>query len=85
MARADGGQSEAVILVEAHEDDGRLRVSICDNGKGLPTKVQEARPGSGTGMALIEGLSRQIRAKPDWSSERGTALSLELPLRKSPR
>ena len=72
---------DALILVEAQQGDGRLRVRICDNGKGLPSAVHTSRPGFGTGRALIEGLSRQIGAKPDWTADRGTALSLEFPRR----
>lgn len=73
---------EALIRVEAEQRDDRLRIRICDNGKGLPTTTKESRPGSGTGMALIAGLSRQIGAKPDWSSKRGTTLCLEFQRRK---
>ena len=75
------GTSAACIAVEAHQQDNRLRVRICDNGKGLPADRQGSRPGFGTGMALIEGLSRQIGAKPQWVSENGTALSLDFPRR----
>ncbi len=59
----------------------RLRVRISDNGKGLPAENREARPGFGTGRALIEGLARQIGAVPEWRSANGTALSLEFPYR----
>ncbi len=53
-----------------------MRVS--DNGKGLPSEPQAAKPGSGTGMRLIEALARQIGAKPVWSSlQGGTMLCLE--------
>ncbi|WP_076072957.1 sensor histidine kinase [Sphingomonas montana] len=78
----EGESKQALILVEAEQRDGRLRVRISDNGKGLPAATKEARPGSGTGMALIARLSRQIGAKPDWSSEQGTALCLEFERRK---
>lgn len=73
-------QSEApVILVEGGHRGDRLWVRICDNGQGLPSEAQESRPGFGTGMALIEGLARQIRAIPDWTSEHGAALRLDFP------
>lgn len=68
---------ENTIAVEAHQRDGRLWVWICDNGKGLPAEAQASSPGFGTGMALIEGLSRQIGATPEWRSDRGTSLTLE--------
>ena len=70
-------QSNRLIALEAYKRDDRLWIKISDNGKGLPPEAKESRPGHGTGMALIAGLARQIRAKPDWSSEYGTALCLE--------
>ena len=70
-------QSDRLIALEAYKRDDRLWIKISDNGKGLPPEAKESRPGHGTGMALIAGLARQIRAKPDWSSEYGTALCLE--------
>ena len=74
----DGEGGEIAIRVEALEH-GALRVRISDNGKGLPTTPPASKPGSGTGMRLIEGLARQIDATPNWSEEgeRGTALRLE--------
>lgn len=57
--------------------EGRIRVRLSDNGKGLPVEPRPAAPGSGTGMKLIEGLSRQLGAEPVWSSEGGTTLCLE--------
>lgn len=73
---------EAVICIEAEQRDDQLWIRICDNGMGLPATTKESRPGSGTGMALIAGLSRQIGAKPDWSSEQGTSLCLEFQRRR---
>lgn len=77
----EGGPEKALIVVEARQRDKRMWVKISDNGKGLPIKAEGSRPGFGTGMALIEGLARQIGAKPDWTSERGTTLCLEFPSR----
>lgn len=74
--------SEGLIALSADRRDGRLRLRIRDNGKGLPDRAESARPDAGTGMALIERLSRQIGATPEWSSEHGTALYLEFPLRQ---
>lgn len=73
--------TENIIAVEARPRDGRLWLRICDNGKGLPIEAQPSRPGFGTGMALIAGLSRQIGATPEWSSDGDTALSLKVPRR----
>jgi two-component sensor histidine kinase len=74
----DGQGGVITISVEALEH-GALRVRVSDNGKGLPTQPHSPKPGSGTGMRLIEALAQQIGAKPDWSlaGEKGTALRLE--------
>jgi two-component sensor histidine kinase len=50
---------------------------MSDNGKGLPAEPRPARPGSGTGMKLIEAFARQLDARLDWSSSQGTTLCLE--------
>jgi two-component sensor histidine kinase len=74
---AFGGQGGVIAVgVETLEENG-IRVRISDNGKGLPTEPRPARPGSGTGMKLIEAFARQLDAKLDWSASQGTALSLE--------
>jgi two-component sensor histidine kinase len=65
------------LAVEARRHEDRLWVRVSDNGKGLPAEKNASRPGTGTGMALITGLSRQIGAKLEWSSDNGTALCLE--------
>ena len=73
----DGRGGIIAVVVEPMERGG-LRLRICDNGKGLPSEREAAKPGSGTGIKLIDGLARQIGAKPVWSSaEPGTVLCLE--------
>lgn len=73
----DGAGGVISVSVQAMERDA-LEVRICDDGKGLPTDPPSPKPGSGTGMRLIEGLAGQIGATPRWSAagERGTALRL---------
>jgi two-component sensor histidine kinase len=58
---------------------GVIRIHLADDGKGLPAAPHPPAPGFGTGMRLIDGLARQIGAKPVWSSSPGggTALRLE--------
>jgi len=53
---------------------GTARVTLWDDGKGLP----DVRTG-GTGISLINGLARQAGATVSWSSDRGTRLELRLP------
>jgi two-component sensor histidine kinase len=72
----DGEGGIIAVAVEMLEEN-RIRVRMSDNGKGLPTEPRPARPGSGTGMKLVEALARQLDAKLDWSSSQGTVLCLE--------
>jgi hypothetical protein len=45
--------------------------------KELPDEPRLARPGSGTGVKLIEAFARQLDVKLNWSSSEGMALCLE--------
>jgi two-component sensor histidine kinase len=71
-------QAGGTITVRAvRADDGRIRITIADDGQGLPPEPLRTRPAAGTGMGLIAGLSRQLRADVHWGSEIGTRLRLE--------
>jgi two-component sensor histidine kinase len=57
---------------------GALQLKVRDDGKGLPVGAVVVKPGSGTGMKLIDGLAHQIGATAVWSSAGpGVALCLE--------
>ena len=71
------GASQVVLKVV--RSDGRLRVSVCDDGEGGPVAVQRAGPFavSGRGLALVEQLAER------WGTTRlepGTCVWFELPL-----
>lgn len=73
----DGEGGLLAVDIDIGEDD-TWRVRIQDDGKGLPLQTSARKPGSGTGMKLIEGLAGQIGAHAQWSraGERGTELRL---------
>jgi two-component sensor histidine kinase len=73
----DGEGGLLAVTIESDED-GAWTVRIRDDGKGLPLTAPAAKPGSGTGMKLIEGLAGQIGGKAQWSpaGQRGTELQL---------
>jgi two-component sensor histidine kinase len=76
----DGEGGTIAVAVEALAGDA-LRLKVRDNGKGMPA-AEAMKPGSGTGIKLIEGLARQIGAEAVWSSaEPGAALCLEFAAR----
>lgn len=58
-------------------DDECVRITIADDGCGLPPEPLRTRPATGTGMGLIAGLLRQLRADAHWESKAGTRLRLE--------
>jgi two-component sensor histidine kinase len=71
-------QAGGTIMVRAvRVDEEHIRITIADDGQGLPPEPLRTRPAAGTGMGLIAGLSRQLRANVHWGSESGTRLRLE--------
>jgi two-component sensor histidine kinase len=71
-------QAGGTIMVRAvRVDEEHIRITIADDGQGLPPEPLRTRPAAGTGMGLIAGLSRQLRADVHWGSESGTRLRLE--------
>ncbi|KTT22707.1 sensor histidine kinase [Pseudomonas rhizoryzae] len=76
------GGSLAVDIETASE--GAWTVRIRDDGKGLPLQAPATRPGSGTGMKLIEGLAAQIRGQAQWSraGQHGTELRLSFKVKQ---
>ena len=69
-----GGQITATV--ERHADGGRLRLT--DDGSGLP----DDRRG-GTGMRLIDAMTRQIDGRAEWTGGPGTTLSVTFPLERA--
>ena len=74
---AFGDQGGVISISVLPKDAGRIWFRLSDDGKGLPSSPRPSRPGSGTGMKIIEGLARQLGAEPMWTSAGGTVLSLE--------
>lgn len=73
-------RSLTVSLIVRTEEDV-LRVELADDGEGLGDALDdEGGSSNGSGILLIEGLLRQLGARWDWSSERGTRLAVSIPL-----
>jgi signal transduction histidine kinase len=54
--RAEGGE----VSVEIARDDGRLRVSVCDDGPGIDADVARASRGNGVGLANTRARLEQL-------------------------
>lgn len=73
------GEKGGKISVSVEPNGNTLRLCLSDNGKGLPTSIPVASPGSGTGMKLIDALATQVGSQPTWtSSSAGTMLCFDL-------
>ena len=71
------GPGGGVIGLRAERlPDRRIHVRVWDDGCGLPSAPSAPLPGSGTGIKLIDGLARQLRAEARWTSLKGTELDL---------
>lgn len=74
---AFGEQGGIITVSIVPHADGRVRLRLSDDGRGLSVSPRVSKPGSGTGMKIINGLARQLGAEPTWTSDGGTALCLE--------
>jgi two-component sensor histidine kinase len=81
-AFGEGGGRIRVALA-AGVGYGEARLSIADNGQGMPLAegpAEAARPG-GSGLRLIAALARKISAQVDQqSSPRGTTIAVQFPV-----
>ncbi|KTT41831.1 histidine kinase [Pseudomonas oryzihabitans] len=79
----DGQGGSLAVDIES-ASDGAWTVRIRDDGKGLPLQAPATKPGSGTGMKLIEGLAAQIGGQAQWSraGQRGTELRLSFKVKQ---
>ncbi|WP_245524636.1 histidine kinase dimerization/phosphoacceptor domain -containing protein [Methylobacterium nonmethylotrophicum] len=74
-AYADAGGRVAVSVVG--EAEGRVRLSVCDEGKGLPTGWPDAPArGTGLGMKLIRAMLDQINARLEVENRPGACFTV---------
>lgn len=87
------------IELDIRENDGRIRLSVRDNGCGIPAsdqprvferfyqvdKSRTAAPGTGLGLSIVKHASEALGGRVSLTSElgRGTSVCVELPLRRS--
>ncbi len=85
---------EGEVLIESFTgDDGQLKISVADNGAGIPMQVQDKifepffttkQRGTGLGLAIVarrvRELSGRLRVVSPWCGVNGTRFVLDLPL-----
>jgi nitrogen fixation/metabolism regulation signal transduction histidine kinase len=78
------------VDITERRDDGHIRVSIKDNGEGIPAEMQDRiftpnfttkSSGTGLGLAMVKGIVEQARGKI-WfeTGKEGTVFHVELPV-----
>lgn len=71
-----GGDGDVRLSIQPGQP-GHLRLTICDNGPGLPQGMETAN-GKSLGMKLIASLSHQLGGTPDWQNANpGTCFALD--------
>jgi two-component sensor histidine kinase len=65
------GRAGLIGLEIGRTGDGQAHLRLWDNGAGM---LAPRKPG--TGLSLIEGFVRQIRAEADWRTDGGTRLAI---------
>ncbi|MBB5261748.1 ATP-binding protein [Rhizobium leguminosarum] len=73
----DEGATGTIEVAVAVSGDGTLRLSVDDDGKGLPADFDPSTTSS-LGVRLITSISRQLGGEPKWVRlSRGTRFALE--------
>jgi PAS domain S-box-containing protein len=73
------GRKKGKIEITAVQENGKIRIAICDNGIGLPVDF-ESRSSSSLGLKLIRTLvQHQLKGSLMFKSDNGTEIRMEFP------
>ncbi|MBM3605431.1 MAG: GAF domain-containing protein [Alphaproteobacteria bacterium] len=79
----DAGEGDVRITIRSTEP-GHLRLTVCDEGQGLPPGFA-AESAKSLGMKLIASLGHQLGGQPEWQdADPGTRFVLEFPVQERP-
>jgi len=76
MKYAFSGRQDGIITVTASLDGNRVRLTIEDNGNGMPDTVDFKNP-AGFGILLVGELTRQLKGTIQVEKTAGTRIALE--------
>jgi histidine kinase len=85
----EGGRGERSITIQTFARNGRVSVSVCDTGAGMPDSVRnkifepffttkETGKGMGLGLAISYGIVKDYQGEINVSSEEGTGTTFTL-------
>lgn len=72
------GKDGGALAVRCHREDGRLYVSVADQGKGLTDGFDPQQP-LGLGMAIVCSIARQLNGELEIDGDRGARFTLIVP------
>ena len=68
-----------MIEVSVRQNDGRIRVSVKDNGNGMPAGFNISEAGT-LGLKLVRTLvQQQLKGSIEINTENGTEMNIEFP------
>jgi two-component sensor histidine kinase len=74
------GRKKGTIEISAVQENGRIRITVHDNGIGLPANFDISRTNS-LGLKLIKTLvQHQLKGSLTLESRKGTHMSMEFPI-----
>jgi two-component sensor histidine kinase len=74
------GRKTGKIEISALQENGQIRITICDNGVGLPDNFEIGRSNS-LGITLIRTIvQHQLKGSLMFKSQNGTKISMEFPV-----
>jgi nitrogen fixation/metabolism regulation signal transduction histidine kinase len=87
---ACNGQATCRVEINEQRDDDHIRISIKDNGEGIPPEMQDhifipnfttKSSGTGLGLAMVKGIVEQAKGKI-WfeTGHEGTTFHVEIPI-----
>ncbi len=79
MKYAFKGRRNGLVIVSAKEKDGRVVVSVRDDGSGIPESIDIEKP-TGFGLQLVHALARQLNGTIRIEREEGTKIAVAFDL-----
>ncbi len=76
--------AEPRLKIHLAVENGSVRLSVADNGVGLPPGIDTGRIRSGLGFTLVRGLARQLDGTAIFTSDGGFSATVVFPV-ESPR
>jgi PAS domain S-box-containing protein len=79
-AKAAAPGTEPRLEIRLAAENGSVRLSVSDNGVGLPPGIDTGQIRSGLGFTLVQGLARQLDGTASFTSDGGFSATVVFPV-----